>query len=175
MTNPDALPLQNSDQIRVEADLNRPAYVYLIWIDSLGAVMPVYPWAPGDWNTLPQQPKPIGTLKLPETADEGWPMIGASGMETLMLLARETPLPPDVKLRELLGELPPQSMQSNRSIAWFVDGKLVLKPQDKTRGPSFFDPQQIDDPVLQTQRLLQQRLGPHFTTIRAVSFAHAGN
>ena len=120
--------------------------------------MPVYPWVPGDWDKLPRQPKPVDTLRLPDAADEGWPMTGAGGMETLMLLARETPLPANFKLRDLLGELPRQSMQSNRSIAWFADGKLVLKQQDQTRGPNFFDPQQIDDPVLRTQRLLQQRL-----------------
>ena len=177
LTATNALPLQNSDQIRVEATLNRPAFVYLIWIGSQGEVLPVYPWEPGDWNKLPQQPKPVDTLRLPETADEGWPVTGAGGMETLMLLARESPLPPNFKLRDLLGDLPQQSMQSNRSIAWFADGKLVLKPQDgsRERAPNFFNPQQIDDPVLRTQRLLQQRLSPHFTTIRAVSFAHAGN
>jgi hypothetical protein len=33
----------------------------------------------------------------------------------------------------------------------------------------------IDDPVLQTQRIIQEKLSPHFVTIRAVSIANRGN
>ena len=155
--------------------LNRPGYVHLIWIDSEGKAAPVLPWKPGDWNQLAQLPRPVGTVNLPEAADEGWPMTGASGMETLLLLVRDTPLPSDVNLSSLLSDLPRQTMQSGRSLAVVANGQLVLTAQDGTRGPIFFSTMQIDDPVLRTQRLWQDRLGRHFSTIRAVTFAHTGD
>ena len=52
------------------------------------------------------------------------------------------------------------------------DGHLV---NELTRSPRFFDPQRIDDPLLQSQRLLQERLSPHFPLIRAISFASSGS
>ena len=42
------------------------------------------------------------------------------------------------------------------------------------RAPKQFDAAQIDDPVLRTQRLLKEKLGPHFACTRAVSFAFRG-
>jgi hypothetical protein len=46
--------------------------------------------------------------------------------------------------------------------------------QSADRGPKSFDPKRIDDPVLRTQRLLAERLLPHFEVVRAVSFANQG-
>ena len=45
----EAVPLRPNDWLRIEARLNRPAYVYVVWIDSQGRASPVYPWTPGDW------------------------------------------------------------------------------------------------------------------------------
>src|SRR5262249_59086307 len=39
-----ALPVRNQEQLRLEARLNAPAHVYLLWLDSEGAVTPLYPW-----------------------------------------------------------------------------------------------------------------------------------
>jgi serine/threonine protein kinase len=169
-----ALPLRPNDQIRVEARLNRPAYLYLVWIDSEGRAFPVYPWQPGQWSRrLPKQ-APASRLSLPETADQGWPMKGPAGMETLMLLARESPLPADVDLAGLLAGLPKVPLQDPRALVCFADGQMVTRLQDADRGPNFFGAQQIDDPVLKTQRELRDRLGSHFELNRAVTFANQG-
>jgi hypothetical protein len=175
MSQPRALPLRAADQVRIEAQLNRPAYVYLLWIDSEGKVSPVYPWTPGRWGERPSGELPARHLALPEKPDEGWPMQpGAPGMETLLLLARETPLEGTLDLNRLLSGLPRQAAQTSQALVWFVNGELITGSGDGLRAPKFFDPQQIDDPVLKTQRLVAERLKPHFELIRAVSFANRG-
>jgi len=168
------LPLRPGDQIRVEARLNRPAYAYLVWIDSQGAAWPVYPWTPGDWTARPARETPQERLALPEAADEGWPMQGPRGMETLVLLARDVPLPADLRLETLLAGLPRQPCQDPQGILWFENGRPVAAAADPLRGPSFSEPLKIADPVLQTQELLRRRLTPYFPVLRAVSVANQG-
>jgi hypothetical protein len=178
---PGAMPLKAGDQIRVEARVNRPAYLYLVWIDSDGEPQPVYPWRPGDWNHHPAAEQRVRHVSLPSNEGNGWPMKpGGAGMETLLLLARESPLPPGVDMKSLLANLPRSSFQDLRSLVWFDDWALV---QDEaanhaatgshTRGPSFFEVE-VNDPLLKAQALLKERLARYFTMMRAVSFANQG-
>src|SRR5262249_47157404 len=39
-----ALPVRNQEQLRLDARLNAPAHVYVLWLDSDGRVTPLYPW-----------------------------------------------------------------------------------------------------------------------------------
>jgi serine/threonine protein kinase len=169
-----ALPLRTGDQIRIEAKLNRTAFVYLVWIDSEGCASPVHPWRPGHWSRRPSKETPTDQVVLPSELDQGWPMEGAPGMETVLLLARETPLPVDVAVPELLSGLRPQSVQSMRSLVEFENGEVITIEQDYERGPKFFDPLRINDPVLKTQQQVAEKLGPYFPFIRGVSFAFQG-
>lgn len=170
MTDAKALPLQLGDQIRVEASVSRPSFLYLVWIGTDGAVSPVYPWATGDWSTRNDEVR-RSRISLPEPADKGWPLAGDAGMETLYLLARETPLPDEVDLSDLFSDLPSQKLQDNRAIVWWEQGQVS---KDPTRAPQFFILQEIDDPVLKTQRLLAERLKDYFPLMCAVSFANRG-
>jgi serine/threonine protein kinase len=169
---PGTLPLKNGDQIRVEVDVEKPAYLYLIWIDSEGNALPVYPWKPGDWQSLPPKQTPLSHLSLPNNADEGWPMQGVSGMETLVLFVRSEPLPSDVDLQSFLTDLPKQPLQGAESIVWIADGELIRSEDESMRGLDFGKPEQISDSILRAQRQIQERLGKYFSEIRAVSFAH---
>lgn len=169
-----ALPLRTGDRIRVDASLSRPAYVYLIWVDSAGKVWPVYPWQAGSWAERPDTESPVDHVVLPQHLDEGWPMGGRPGMETLLLLARDKPLPADVDLKKLCGDIPPQPMQDAKSLVEFDKGQVVTNERNRSRGPQFFNPEQIDDPVLQAQQRLAERLEQHFRLVRAVSFANRG-
>jgi hypothetical protein len=94
-------------------------------------------------------------------------------METLVLLGRESPLPPEFELRDRLTGLPRSAPQDPRTLVWFDDWALVQGARSRERGPSFFEVD-VNDPVLQTQALLKERLAPHFTMMRAVSFANRG-
>jgi predicted Ser/Thr protein kinase len=168
-----ALPLKPGDQVRVAARMNRPAYLYVLWIDPEGKVAPVYPWKPGRWDERPAEEQPVDRLSLPAEADVGWPVTAdAPGMETLVLLAREEPLPAGVDLRTLLADLPRQALKDPRAAVWFENGSVVR--DEAERGANFFDAQAIDDPVLRTQRLLQEKLQPYSAYSRAVSFANQG-
>jgi Protein kinase domain/Domain of unknown function (DUF4384) len=171
LSDPTALPLHSGDQIRVEARLNRPGYVYLIWIGPDGGAHPVYPWNQGDWTLKLAGERPVVELSLPETIDEGWPIEGGPGMETLILLARDQPLGPGLSLKGIFASLPAQRIQDARSLVWLDQGEVS---QDKTRAPKFWEPQKLDDPILRTQRMLSAKLKSHFPLIRAVSFANRG-
>jgi hypothetical protein len=171
LTDGDALPLRGGDQVRVEAAVNRPAYLYIVWIDSEGLAQPLYPWVPGDWSRLAVVERPASQVSLPARADKAWPIKpGQPGMETLMLLARESPLPPEFDLRDRLTGLPRSAPQDPRTLVWFDDWALVQREQSRERGPSFFEVD-VKDPVVQTQALLKERLASHFVMMRAVSFA----
>jgi hypothetical protein len=169
-----ARPLHLSDQVRVKLAMNRPAYLYLLWIGGDGKVAPVHPWRPGDWHNRPEQEQPIDRLSLPRELDRAWPLSGGAGMETILLLARDTPLPASVDVERAVAGLQPQKMQNPESLVEFDRGHPVTESMDHSRGALFFDPQRIDEPVLQNQQLLEERLGRYFPFISAVSFANRG-
>ena len=169
-----ARPIRHSDKVRLNMTVNRPGYVYLVWIDGQGKAFPVYPWRPGDWRNRPEREQPIEHLSLPADAAQGWPMGGVRGMETILLLARDTPLPSGVDLENAVAGLQPQSLQNPDALVEFETGRPISESMDHSRAPQFFDAQRIDDPLLQNQQLIQERLERHFSWISAVSFANRG-
>ena len=72
------------------------------------------------------------------------------------------------------GDLPAQTLQDSRSLVWFHNGSPVTQQVDPTRGPQFFNPEVIDDPVYQTQHTIYKKLRPFFELISANSFAYEG-
>src|SRR5262249_9155572 len=158
-------------QVRVELGMDRPLYVYLLWVNTAGKVAPVYPWRNWHWDERPAEERRVTRLGLPDKApDVGYEMDeGITGMETGVLLARPTPLPHDVDLASLLLGLPTQTGQQPDSAAWFENGEVA-----RDRGPRQFDPAVIDDPLLRTQHVLKEKLQPHAAYMRAVSFAFRG-
>lgn len=174
------LPLKAGDRVRIETRLNRPAFQYIVQIETTGHVVPLYPWKPNTWER-PAEERAHMTVNLPENSTRdgqvgGWEVGDKDppGMETLVLLVRESPLPRDFDLAKLLGNLhlPPQRMQNQLAAVWFEDGAVVLRPT--TRSFKSFDPQRINDPVLQTQHQLWKHLHKHFACLRAVSYANVG-
>ena len=94
------------------------------------------------------------------------------GLETVLLLARLTPLPPDLNLADLIGQLPPAPLRNPGEFAG--RGGDEGQPVDslnlgENRGVEK-EAAAIDDPLLG----LMQRLREHFEVIRAVRFAHQG-
>jgi predicted Ser/Thr protein kinase len=178
LTAPGALPLRPGDGIRVEVTLSRPAYPYVVLIDAAGQAAPAYPWEKGDWGRRPANEELRTQLSLPIEEPAGGGVggytvePGLTGMETMILLTRDEPLPAAFDLRGLLTGLPQQKEQELRAAAWFEDGRPV--PRDDERGISLFDVRRVEDPVLQTQAILRERLGPHFRYIGAVSYAVQG-
>jgi serine/threonine-protein kinase len=167
-----ALPVRTGEQVHLEARLTEPAYVYLLWVDGKGEVDALYPWGRDqDWKSPPPPAGPKQVVHSPAEVQEGWPIEGSGGLETVLLLARRTPLPADVKLAEVLGRIPPAPLGPDL-------GEVVMRGFDREQ-PSVSEDmhrrpgkqkQDIDDALLH----LMGRLRPHFETIRAVQFAHQG-
>jgi hypothetical protein len=180
LSEPASRPLRKGDVVFVRAELNRPAYCYVVWIDTEGAVTPVYPWIKGDWKQRRQE-TPVRELKLPDLkVDNQWTIeAGPAGMETLVLLTRETPLPAEVDLAGLLGKMEAQTLPAGdaaKMVAWFEDGVPV---QEKDRAP-FLGERKLGldgepaEPVLRTQARIRKRLGDLFGYTRAVAFPNSG-
>ncbi len=172
LTDPGALPLYNGDQIRITARAEPTGYLYLFWIDSEGETAPIYPWQPGKWGTRPARETPTDRLDLPPRLSTGYTLRGEQeGMETLVLLLRDTPLSTaDAELQRLLAGLPAQRpVQDSRAAVWFENSRVV--EHDVGRKRAHFVVEHIDDPVLRLQDLLRAKLQPLGRYTAAVSFA----
>jgi hypothetical protein len=175
LTDAGALPLKPGDQFRIEARADRPAYLYLFWIDTEGKAVPVYPWQPGKWGTRPGAEQPVAALERPAAAAKGYTISGdRPGMETVILVARAERLDlPDEQIQGWFAGLPAQRpFQDPESAVWFENGRIVTG--DDSRRQRGFEETDIADPVLRVQGLLKDRIGPHAAFTAAVSFARLG-
>jgi hypothetical protein len=169
---PGALPVRRGEQVHLKVELNRPAYIYLVWLDGQGKIEPLYPWSRAS-GARPATESPRDRLDSPPELDKGWPLQGPSGLETALLLARESPLPASIDLAALMGTLPPSPLHSLEELAvrgFDPGGSTRAIDQGVHRGLGN-EAEQIDEPLLK----LMERLGPHFDLIRAVRFAYQGN
>jgi hypothetical protein len=179
LPDPGALPLRPGDKFRIEAKVEPAAYLYLFWIDTEGQALPLYPWKPptrdgGGWHTRPSEEERRTDLELPP-GDRGYTISGKEeGMQTLLLLARPTPLQADDEevQRWFAGIKPQRPVQNPLSAVWFENGKVVQ--DDARRKRQWFEETDIDDPVLRMQELLRGRLQEHAALTTAVSFARQG-
>jgi hypothetical protein len=172
LNDPGALPLHPGDQFRIIVQVQPAGYLYLFWIDTDGAAVPVYPWKPGQWGTRPDQEQPLERLELPPQLTTGYTIDGdVAGMETLVLLVRPDQLSDDdASLRRDLSGLPAQRpVQNPQAAVWFENGRVV--ENDPLRQRANFEVKEINDPVLRLQDRLVQKLQPRGQFTAAVSFA----
>jgi hypothetical protein len=169
---PGALPVLPGEQIHLEARLTRPAYAYLLWLDGQGQVISLHPWQGRAFDSRPALEAATTALHSPAELDRGWPMTGPAGLETALLLVRQTPLPADVSLADLIGRLPPAPLHDPQEYAvrGFDPGQPIRAINRGAHRSIGADPERIDDPLLQ----VMEKLRPHFEVIRAVRFAYQG-
>ena len=173
-----ALPVRAGGIMSLQIQLNQPAYTYLIWLDTEGKAVPLYPWNAKELEiTDIQQPPPLrqaAKLVYSPLFGGGWTFGSRGGMETVLLLARRTPLPEGTKLGSLLSPLPPTSdVLDPKAVAlWGIDGgaQSVSSLLPKSAGQEAA-PAELDAAL----RALLMRLAEHFELIRAVRFAHVGD
>ena len=178
MSHPEALPLRlGADYVRIEAKLNRPAYVYIVWVDTDGKVDLVYPWDEVNKCRLPDE-QPVEELFWPSEQAGGFLNDGPAGTSTLLLLARDDKLPEDADIAPLFGKLEPQKSFQRREAAWFENGALVQGEKQfaainfpADRGVTGERRAAIDDPVMHVQMLLRTTLKQRFAYSRAVCFS----
>lgn len=173
LTSSGALPLRTGDAVRVEVALNRPAYAYLVWIDSEGEVLPIHPWKPGDWERPPTEAR-VQRVALPEDPDAGWPLKGSSGLETVLLLARDEPLPADFDLRDMFSGLARPVIDQGGFAIWFGEGAASRTVQSVDRGPDFGEVIRHQEALAEMHRRIRERLEPYFRLHEGVSFVKEG-
>jgi hypothetical protein len=169
LRHPDALPTQIGDGLIVKAWLDRPAFLYVVWVNTAGKPLPIHPW--NKFWEYPAAEKATDHLDLPE----GRPYWNVdkrdgAGVETLLLLVRETPWPREHSFQQLFVGLPTVAIRNARTAVWFRNWNVVHDEDE--RAPNFDEAP--DDPLMESLRILQERLQPHFVFSRAVCFANAG-
>jgi hypothetical protein len=178
-----ALPLRAHDRFRIEARLNRPAYLYVFWLGADGKVAPIYPWAPGHWDRRPTQEAKTDRLDLPQRSHTAWEIPARDpGLEAVVLLAREdSPLPRDVDLAKLLSGSLAQSRPTLDKPVWIENGRAVIldpqvlaapspKNRESERTAPISKTRQSNDPVLGMRRLLHEKVQPLGDYSQAVIF-----
>ena len=149
-----ALPLQTGDWMRIEAETNREAYLYVIYVDAKGEASPMFPWRKYNWNDLPSEEK-RSRLNLPEDPKkDGAPLDpGPSGIETVLVLARAEPLSAAevARLRQLFEKEP----------------ELVFLPASGARTVGFTGALSGQGPILAASALFAERTNPNeFDSLR---------
>jgi hypothetical protein len=180
---PGALPARFGEGFQVEVKLNQPGHVYLLLLGSQGEVAPLYPWnmvkiVEEDPSARPPLRKPVRVLRSPTEEDDPgddsllWELDDKDGLETVLLLARRTPLPAEVRLGEVIGR-PPAARLRDR-LEWAVrggdEGQAVGHVDVGDHRGIKQDAKRIDDPLIQ----VMGRLRKHFEVVKAVRFAHVG-
>jgi Domain of unknown function (DUF4384) len=174
---PKVLPLKAGDCFRIEARLNRRAYVYLFWVGSDDKLSPIYPWKPGHWDARPDREEKRDHLDLPTKTDKAWEIpAGSPGVETLLLLVREeSPLPrrDEEKLAKLLSETRVSSSVMIKDAVWLENGREITLDKQDRASPSA-KTRKSDDPVLRIRRLLSDKVQPLGDYWQALVFPNEG-
>jgi hypothetical protein len=171
---PGVLPVRVGDVVYIKVRVNRPAYLYVVWIDAAGKAAALYPWEDRDWAKRPQTEQKRSQLTLPEDPNfQGELPPGMTGMDALLLLVRETPLTAEdnQQLRVLFEGLGAQKAPRLQAAAWFENGEMQRDDPDRSAPVKQL---RTDDPVMRTQTLLRTRLAGLFPYTRAVVFAFDG-
>ena len=171
---PGALPLLPGEQVHLEAHINQPAYLYLLWLDGQGKASLLYPRQDGKFGSSPSEGPARDTVHSPEALDQGLRMTGPGGLETALLLVRRKPLAPNFDLSALIGPQPKSPLRNELEVAvrGFNEGQPVESLMALNRGIDDAETAKIDDRPLQLMEKL--RTQNQFDVIKAVRFAYRG-
>ena len=175
LNEPGALPLRKDDKFLIEAEVDPPAYLYILWLDPGHDITPVYPWNPEDgWGSRPTQEKPTERIRLPDNVGQRYTAKKAKpGVATMLLMARSTPWDiADLELKTRLESLPdlPLPPGGDQAAVWF-DNFVEVREPARVRT---FGVVGSDDSFARWQGELQKMLGDQAAFQTAVSFARTG-
>ena len=174
-----ALPVRSSGNMNLDVQYRKPACTYLVWLDSVGKAVPLYPWnnskvEVADLSSPPPVRRPGQVVQSPNSIGGAWPFRPGSGMETVLLLSRSTPLPDGTSVGKLLGEVPqPVAVRDEKELVIMEvrdHAKAVTTVLSRDRGDEVAA-KAADEPL----KALLLRLAPHFDLVRAVRFAHVAD
>jgi serine/threonine-protein kinase len=171
---PGVLPLRTGDWMRVEAESNRPAYLYVIYLDAQGEASPLFPWQTWDKRSTEQKRT---QLHLPEDPlKDGAPLEpGPSGIEAVLVLAREEPLSAEEvgTLRRLFPKVPPGKFDPLRGAVWLGAEERFADVRDRGR-PNLDQSGTVPDPVERLRRLVRGELKRLSEDVRGVCYPFEG-
>jgi len=171
---PRAMPLKPNDQVKLVAEVNPPAHLYVFWIDETGSILPAYPWRFGEWGTRPAAEEPTSKPDIRWPNGKALKISGAkAGTETILMLARSTKLDStDAEVKSWFAEVKPVPFKGERARVWFEDFDILRT--DVQRGPGMVDLAEAGGP-LGLQEALRKRIGPNSGFSRGVSFSRLGS
>jgi hypothetical protein len=177
LADPNALPLREGDWMRIEAKITRPAYLYLIYLDAQGEATALFPWNKYSWENRPAEQK-RDSLNFPEDPKvDGKPLeAGPSGIEAVLLLARDEPLSSQEarQLRQAFADVPPQGKFDALRGAVRL-GEEVLFDNDRDRGrPNLDQSGKLLDPVERMRRLVRGELKKLGGDVQGVCYPFQG-
>jgi hypothetical protein len=167
---PGAVPVPHGGAMCLDARLKEPAFIYLIWIDAAGQIMPLYPWNNESLEVKdvdePPPERRATKLVFSPLLGRNWTFGNTAGTETLLLLARRTPLPRETQIGTLVKSLPAPPTLDDQKYVCTVSSRAPGKPgvAHKAAGLS------IKDVPLSN---FIAPFGDHFELVCAVQFAHA--
>lgn len=176
IADPEALPVKAGDWMFLEAEYEEPAHTFIVWLDTNGKVVPLYPWNFDEIEIRDiQKPPPacsaVRIIRNPVTIDKGWIFEKGSGLETVLLLGRRDPGGEKIDFQKLLGA--ESTVAKARDRAEMAVLKLsrgstgVQTLEAKNRGDDA-DAKETD----RTLKAIMERLSAEFDLVLAARFAH---
>jgi hypothetical protein len=172
LSSPGALPIQSGGAMIIDVELSEPAFIYLIWINAAGEILPLYPWNNETLEVTDiQQPPPTrrATKRIfSPLLGRSWTFGNQNGAETVVLLCRRTAWPQNVKL-ELLWQPPPTTEFEHPND--FIEFKKTQHGSNSGGKESAVKFAGITPKAAALARLLHPLL-EHFEFAQVVQFAH---
>jgi hypothetical protein len=166
------MPVPERTWLMVEVGVNRPAHLYLIYLDGRGEAAPLYPWKGYRWVEL-QRPPARSFLKWPEdlTTPFDPSELGPSDIDTVLLLVRDRPFS-DEENHRLAAELGGRRKQGKHGL---LTGTVDLAVHEEPTFTHLSDKACLrglaDHPVPRLLELMRQRLHGMAAEMRAVCFS----
>lgn len=169
-------PVRKGSCVKISVQLTHPLFVYVVWIDSGGRVIPIYPWQGGDWSKMaPQSPSAAGQIELP-TDTPYWGIDTDAGAETCVAMTSVFRLS-DERLKALGDRL--KDLPAPRQTKGLPPVK-TFRSEDFEQGAGGLrlniHPEIPESELLEWRhRTLAERLrAPGFDHIAGISFANVG-
>jgi serine/threonine-protein kinase len=170
INDPGVLPVHRGDALRIKAELNQPAHVYIVWLaggDRKGdTVFPDQGWDKlGD--PIPEW-KPRRSVEVPRKGSNGITVDGETGFDTILLLARTEPLPPGYNLEAKIGPIPAGTWENANEYtlrSFTRGGESVEVEQNRGKG-------KITSITNETLSGLMRRLQDDFPLIRVARYTY---